>query len=350
MNNAAPFAPFLSALPRADLQAQKPDFTALPATLQRHICQLAGAQTILKAQTIYGGFSNAACWRMMLDNSRQVFVKGSHPADPSHGAANLRGEVSVCKNNPFIQSHAPALLGMVSEDAGDDNGWWLGVWVDAGQHQRDISANEALLWLEKLSHASISGLPDYRENPYLKGFFDNSRKWRQVSTQPVARQRFEQLFAEGGRWLDKNLAALLQSVEAFSQQELQCGLIHGDLRGDNFLLTTDKTYLIDWANAANGPLVFDGLFLSAALVMRGQLTPQQACDAVADYAHAPLMAASMAGYFADQAGRAPVVAMPRLRLMQTGILVALLEMLAVFRIIDSPPQLAPTLPSDSPTA
>lgn len=310
---------------------------------------LAGVKNIISANTIFGGFSNAACWRMMLDNNTRVFVKGSHPADPSHGAANIRGEVAAGINNPFIGTHAPALLGLVSHDRGDDNGWWLGVWRDVGTPTREITANEALLWLEQLADAPSVGVRDYLENPYLKGFFDNSRKWQQLQTQATARQRFENTFADGAPWLERHLPKLILLTQEFATQKFDCGLMHGDLRADNFLVCADKTYVVDWANAANGPLVFDAVFLSAALVMRGQLSVEEACRVLAGHDDAEGMTVSMAGYFADQAGRAFVPAMPRLRVMQTGMLVALLHMLAVFGIIDSPPALAATAGPDSPS-
>ena len=299
--------------------------------------RLVGAHNIVEALPVCGGFSAAAAWQLVFDNGARGFAKGAHPFDPSHGAANLRGEVAAAQNNSFIRVAAPTLLGMASLDAGDDNGWWLGLWQDVGVATGDSDAAQALGWLEKLAQADAEGVPDYHENPYLAGFFNDKRKWRQLDIQASARQRFESVFSDGALWLERHLARLIDVVDDFSQVRLQTGLMHGDLRVDNIHVTTERVWLIDWANAARGPLVFDAVFLAASLVMRNLISAERAIEILKVHDEAAGMTAAMAGYFAYQTGRLPVAPMPRLRLMQTGMLVALLQMLAVFGIIDSLP-------------
>ena len=149
---------------------------------------------------------------------------------------------------------------------------------------------------------------------------------------------------EAAKWLDKNLPALLKLQSQADKMTGPMGLLHGDLRADNFIFTPDRAYAVDWPNAAYGPLVFDLAFLFSNLEALGYGKTE---DFFANYkavtvppADITIMLACLAGYFADHAYRDVPDKMPRLRWMQKGMLLAQLKALARLGILESPPKMA----------
>ena len=321
--------------------AAKPDFKGVPASLQRDLCTLVGAQNITRAATASGGISAAASFHLAFDNGAALFVKGSHPGDQSHGAANLRGECAAYQSLPLLRDIAPPYVGMVFVDNGDDNGWWLGAWqaIKVTAAPPEPAAAFALLDRVQLSDVTADGaVPLATAHPYLAQFFNATYKWQRVADDPRRAEKFAACFADtftAAAWLRQNLPALLKLQSMGATQTYRLGLMHGDLRCDNFLYgalgtNASRWWLIDWANVAEGPLLFDRVMLAASLHAAGALSLRDAAryaqgdHPLADY---HCMLASQAGYFADQLYRDVPAAMPALRDLQKAMFWALAALL-----------------------
>jgi hypothetical protein len=154
--------------------------------------------------------------------------------------------------------------------------------------------------------------------------------------------------AAAASWLAAALPALLALQARAPAQSFRLGLIHGDLRCDNIIAGTlhgaeTRWWLVDWANAAEGPLLFDRVMLAASLLAAGggdaaALARAARGDHPAADCH--VMLAVQAGYFADQLYRAPPAALPGLRPLQKAMFWALAQLLAAENIVPPPPSFA----------
>lgn len=323
--------------------APKPPFSLVPQRLRDDLCTLVGAKDIIHVESVQGGVSASAAYLVTFDNARKVFVKGSHPGDQSHGAANLRGECMAYRSIDILHDVSPPLCGMVSADRGDDQGWWLGVWgaVDATSRAYDAAALFALL--DEIQQSEVPakvGLPVASAHPYLSQFMNDVYKWQRLRNDSTRTQKFIQCFDHTvaiQQWLSTEIDTLCRLQTEASTHSWRLGLVHGDLRCDNYIFgelsqQPARWYVIDWANAADGPLAFDRVMLAASLCADGVCDPQAAFRMACDHLNSDdirLMIVMQAGYFADQVYRAPPAVMPRLRPLQKAMLVALLEMLGV---------------------
>lgn len=282
-------------------------------------------------EVVHGGFSASANFVLTLEDGRKVFAKGNHPGEQAHGIQNLRQEIAVYGNARVLREIAPPYLGFVSD--GDEDGWALGVW-EYIEHGARPGTGEILEALGKWRRAEAPGLKDCREMSYVELFFSPERKWLRLAREEKVRRNFTALFAEAGAaegWLEKNLAALCALQAGAGKVRAPFVPLHGDLRADNIFKGRDgKVYIVDWPNACRGPAAFDLLFLGAGL---GE-------DLAGKEEGVPEIAAAIAGYMADMAGRAVPEKLPRLRWMQKTILLALLRYLAAVGAVESAPRMA----------
>lgn len=333
--------------PEPSGREKKPAFSSLPANIIKQISDLAG-EPVISGQTAFGGLSAAAGFVLTLKSGRKVFAKGSHPDEMAHGTLHLREEVQTYKTVPALQQVAPRLIGVVGD--GDEDGWLLGVW-EAVEHGGSPVPDAAIALMAQWQREALpeDALVTARQHNYLQFFLDGQRKWSRLRDEEKVRQRFCGLFSEprhAAEWLDGNLDKLisLQSLRGLSSP---VGLLHGDLRLDNFLFAADKAYAVDWPNAARGPFIFDVLFFFSSLEGLGYGGVEDFLQRYNDVSgikfvneDIDMMLAALSGFFADQASRAVPDKLPRLRWMQKCMLLAQLKMLARREVVDSIPEMA----------
>jgi hypothetical protein len=384
--------------PEPAVREAKPAFADIPPVISEKIAIALGA-SVIGGDVVYGGFSAAANFVLTLADGRKVFAKGSHPGDDSHAVQTLRQEVLAYQNIPVLRDISPRFLGVVED--GDEDGWALGVWEYVERVIESPSLSTLLKVLDIVScqdnftihpgegrgldllppeagyndnrpfvlkdssyapqtrrmpdpglRRGGQGLDNYKEQgatspfltncrqrSYVSGFFKDEKKWRWIAENAPAKDRFLSLFVDqekGKAWLSRNLPPLLTLQEKIKTLEAEEGLLHGDLRLDNvFQDKNGKAYIVDWPNACRGPLVFDRLFLGASVEMHG-------LGRVEDVLKVPSLplAVSIAGYFADQAGRVVPQKLPRLRWMQKSMLAALLAYLTRAGVTESLPEIS----------
>ena len=312
---------------------KKPSFDDMPLVVRQGIEKMRG-EKIVGGQTVYGSISAAASFIVTFSSGQRWFVKGSYPGEMSHGAANLRQEVFAYRKVAFISQSSPVFYGLVQES--DDSGWLLGLW----EYIPAISlppTTDLFAFLPDF-HAAQAPLIDMASHPFLGQMRSDEKKWRRIRDDQIVQEKFLSLFDDnkaGQLWLEKNIEKLCSLQKEAATFSFKSGLVHGDLRRDHFLFDGEKYFLVDWPNACIGPLAFDRVFLGADLLRLGDARAKGAWE---DEDDCPLMGATVAGYFADQAYRAVPEKMPRLRWMQKGMLAAVLMQLSELGIIDSPPR------------
>lgn len=338
---------FLIAPPH--LLEDKPSFEKIPSSILQEI------ENLLKSPVTggfpaYGGFSASASFILELRNGRKIFAKGNHPDEMAHGAENIRQEVFAYQNIPILRDISPAYLGMISED--DEDGWMLGLWGYVPDVKEKPGAEDIEKIIDVMSAwhsvpAEKLGLKPAREKSYISFFFNNEKKWQRFLSEEKIRDKFSGLFVspiDAQAWLKKNLPVLCDLQAQATAMTGPSGIIHGDLRLDNFLLSQNKTFVIDWPNACYGPVIFDLIFLfshmeSVGLARVEDLMTLYQSKRAAVFSNKDLavMLAAVAGYFADQAYREVPTRLPRLRWMQKSMLLAQLRALHRLGYVDSLP-------------
>lgn len=335
-------SPFSFVFEQAPASAAKPDFAGVPPRILRDLLTLVQANSMTAAVTAPGGISASAAFVVSFDNGARLFIKGSHPGDQSHGAANLRGECAAYQALPILRDIAPPWCGMVYDDRGDDNGWWLGAWQALDIMPARPDADAAFILLQSIASADVpqdGSIALATAHPYLSQFFNDTYKWRRLHDDVTRAQKFAACFTDADiarEWLLQSLPRLMTLQAAASHHPFRLGLMHGDLRCDNLLYAArdgapPRWWVVDWANAAEGPLLYDRVMLAASLLAAGTLDVAAAArhargDHDADGYH--IMLATMSGYFADQIYRAVPASMPRLREVQKAMFWALAALLA----------------------
>lgn len=322
--------------------AGKPDFSTVPPRIVADLCTLVGARSVIGSDSIAGGVSASASFLLTFDNQRRVFVKGSHPGDQSHGAANLRGECMAYRSIDVLRDVAPPFCGMVYADRGDDNGWWLGVWDSISTSPQPYDTDTLFDMLDDVQASDVAanaGVAVASAHPYLSQFMTDTYKWQRLRSDAQRAQQFAQCFADPALvqlWLRAQIETLCELQRRASTHAWRLGLMHGDLRCDNYIYgqlsaLPARWYMIDWANAADGPQAFDRVMLAASLCADGALDAPRALELARrnlDGDDIALMLVMQAGYFADQIYRQPPAVMPRLRPIQKAMFAALMAMLA----------------------
>ncbi|TAL32782.1 MAG: aminoglycoside phosphotransferase family protein [Alphaproteobacteria bacterium] len=326
---------------------QKPQPADLPPAITRQLEKLVHAKV---AHSTYasGGLSVSAAFIFTLDNGKKIFAKGSHPGDTAHGAKNLAQEVFVYECVDIVRNISPPYLGLVSD--GEEDGWMLGVWecVDHDPNKASVDRVVASLNAWQRTPSAKALLPTARQHVYISQLLSGEKKWLRLRIDEMAKKKFYAMFQNQNAaraWLDKNLSTLCTYQQRAEKMRGEEGLMHGDLRIDNFLFG-EQTWVIDWPNACWGPLVFDLMFLFSNMEAMGF---GSADNMIAAYTKVTgkmpepddqvAVLTALSGYFADQAYREVVEKMPRLRWMQKSMLLAQLRILARFGIIESPPAL-----------
>ena len=328
---------------------EKPAFHTIPAEILDKIAAIM-KEPIIAGTVARGGISAGASFILTLSSGRKIFAKGSHPGEMAHGAENIRQEISAYRTETLLASLAPEFLGEASD--GDEDGWFLGLWRYV---EKNPSAPDALQIVKKMAawHAKTASGKIRHSRPmpaFMSFFFRDEKKWRRICGEENTRQKFLSLFedpAAGNAWLEKSGAALRAAQARACLLSSPCGLIHGDLRMDNIFSDVDgRIYIVDWPNACSGPSVFDLVFLFSDMESLGLAMIEDCFNLYREQGGLDIkeedriaVAATLAGYFADQAYREVPVKLPRLRWKQKSQLLALLRFLTRLGMFESIPRM-----------
>jgi hypothetical protein len=265
---------------------------SFPAT---EVALATGAGPVRRREVSGGGYAtNAAKWRVELEDGREVFVK---LALDELAAEWLRDEHRV-----YAGLQAPFLAELVGWHDGDVTFLVLedlsgAHWPPPWRHG-DIDAVR-----ETLGTVAAAAPPP--RLPLLDDWRERLNGWGLVADDPAP------LLSTGvcsRAWLDAVLPAL---HDAAARCELSGdSLIHGDVRSDNLCCRDGRVVLVDWNQACVGNPLLDLVAWLPSLRLEGGPDPWALVEDTGG------LAALIAGYFASRAGLPAPPTAPRVRAFQ----------------------------------
>jgi hypothetical protein len=249
---------------------------------------------VVEAVNQRGGYGPSLAARCGLADGRRAFIKAVSPGQNPDSPTMMRREGQVAAALP-ADAPAPALLHVY------DDGEWVALafaevdgrlphtpW-DVGELDRVLGATLALGDL--VPRAPVHSVAEHYGVEFTG--------WRTLAAEaggaPVddwCRARLDELAAIEPRWEDVTRGD---------------GLIHGDVRSDNVLLTDDSVYFVDWTSTCTGAPWFEVVAMLPSVELEGGGEPEAALarlglDVPRD-SLLPLVVA-LAGYFVER-GRLP---------------------------------------------
>jgi hypothetical protein len=252
--------------------------------------------TVVEAVGQRGGYSPSLAARCGLADGRRVFIKAVSPAQNPDSPLMMRREAHIAACLP-ADAPAPALLHTL------DDGEWVALVFEeiAGRlPATPWRVDELDRVLEAtLELGALSPLAPIRSvAEQYRAMFTG---WRTLAAEAVD--------APMDAWCRDRLDDLVAAESRWEQVTVGDGLIHGDVRSDNVLLTDDgRVVFVDWTSTCTGAAWFEVLALLPSVELEGGGTPESVLarvgldDLDAD-ATVPVVAA-IAGYFVER-GRLP---------------------------------------------
>lgn len=239
-----------------------------------------------------GGFSPGLAARCDLSDGRTVFIKATSPLQNPDSPGILLEELETAALLPR-ELAAPRLLQLLQPA-----GWVAGVfeWIDGRMpHTPWVPAEldaviDALGAMAELGPLA-TGLPGPERR--VAHLFDG---WRSIVADPALVDRLDP-------WARDHLDHLVALEERWPEATAGTSLVHGDIRGDNVLLTDDgRVVIVDWAYPYIGAGWVDLVAMLPSVAMEGGGEPADVlararhCDGI-DPEHLDIFLAALAGFF-----------------------------------------------------
>jgi hypothetical protein len=249
---------------------------------------------VVEAVNQRGGYGPSLAARCELADGRRAFIKAVSPAQNPDSPGKTRREVEIAAALPD-DAPAPELLHVY------DDGEWIALafaeidgrlphtpW-DPDELDRVLAATLALGDL-------VPRAPVHSVAEHYGGEFSG---WRTLAAEA------------GDAPLDDWCGARLDELAAIEPQwELTtrgAGLIHGDVRSDNVLLTDDLVYFVDWTSTCTGAPWFEVVAMLPSVELEDGGEPEAVLARIdLEIPHDDLLplVVALAGYFVER-GRLP---------------------------------------------
>ncbi len=250
------------------------------------------------------GFSPGLAARCVLSDGRKRFIKALPEQLLEISGRFQRHEVAVMSSLP-TGAPAPAMLGVVDESFG-----LAAVFEDVD------GATPTLPWERHELQAVIDTIDSMTLAPVAelgdltRRFNKNFTGWRRLAAEEAT---------DIEPWIDQSVLNRLAQLEApWAEHCPPTALIHSDIRADNILLSEDQVFIVDWANACNGPPWADLLFMIPSVAMSGgwdaaDVWAMSRFSDTVDPEAITAVAAAGAGFFTASARLPPIPSIPMLR-------------------------------------
>ena len=249
---------------------------------------------VVEAVNQRGGYGPSLAARCGLADGRRAFIKAVSPAQNPDSPRMTRREVEIAAALP-ADAPAPALLHVY-----DDEEWIALVFAEVDGRLPHTPWDAAELDRVLAATLELGELVPRRPvHPVARQYGAMFTGWRVLANEagdaPIddwCRARLDDLAQLEARWEDATRGA---------------GLIHGDVRSDNVLLTDDRVVFVDWTSTCTGAPWFEVVVMLPSIELEGGGEPDDVLARVGlDIPHEQLIAlvVAMAGYFAER-GRLP---------------------------------------------
>jgi len=249
---------------------------------------------VVEAVNQRGGYGPSLAARCGLADGRRAFIKAVSPAQNPDSPGMMRREGRIAAALP-ADAPAPALLHVY------DDGDWIALafeevagrlphtpW-EVDELDRVLDATLALGDLMPLG-ALHSVATQY--GAMFTGWRTLAAEARDAPMDDWCRARLDDLAQAEARWEDATRGD---------------GLIHGDVRSDNVLLTGERVIFVDWTSTCTGAPWFEVVAMLPSIELEGGGEPEAVLARIGlDIPHQQLvpLVAAIAGYFAER-GRLP---------------------------------------------
>ncbi|WP_214408616.1 phosphotransferase family protein [Sphaerisporangium fuscum] len=309
----------------ASTTATRLPWHAVPEPIRRTFERHLGAP-VVEAVTQPGGFSPGAAVRLRLADGRRAFAKAVGPEPNPLSADIYRSEMRIAAALP-VDVPAPRLLASL------DSGGWVAMLfedVDGLPPANPWRTDELRRVLNALTQLADTLTPCPIAAPTAEqSCGDQFQGWRRLV---AARDTGADDLAGLDAWAARHLDALADLEVLWPSAIEGNSLLHGDIRADNLLLTTDEVMVVDWPWAFVGAAWFDLLQMLPSVRMQGGPPPEQVFTAHpvaqdADPAAVTTVLAALTGYFICQSRQPEPPGLPKLRAFQAAQGQAALEWL-----------------------
>jgi hypothetical protein len=252
--------------------------------------------SVVEALGQRGGYGPSLAARCRLADGRRVFIKAVSAAQNPDSPDMMRREREIAACLP-PDAPAPALL-----DSIDDGEWIALVFEDIeGTSPATPWDPHDLLRVIDATRRLGDLVPRGHLRTVAEQYGTMFMGWRILAREDPAEIR--------DPWCREHVDELAAAEARWEQVTVGDGLIHGDVRSDNVLLTPDgRVVFVDWTSTCTGTGWFEVLAMLPSVELEGGGEPESVLERVglddlASAAQAPLVAA-LAGYFAER-GRLP---------------------------------------------
>lgn len=243
-----------------------------------------------------GGYGPGLAARAELEDGRRVFIKAASPAQNPETPAMIRREVDVMAALP-PGAPAPELLHVI-----DDGTWIVLVFEEIDGRLPTTPWDRHELALVVSATVALAGVELQAPLPAVEAqfgpVFDG---WRMLLDAPADEV--------ADPWCRAHIDELAELEAAWVDAAAGAGLVHGDVRSDNVLITSaGSVVFVDWTSSCLGAPWFDLVCMLPSIELEGGGPPEVVLD-LADLggltteALLPIVVA-IAGYFTER-GRLP---------------------------------------------
>jgi aminoglycoside phosphotransferase (APT) family kinase protein len=328
----------------------KPRWENVPRSVVSKVEDLVKSK-VSAAETVWGGFSPSANFKLQFANDQIYFAKGCHPDQTAAGKRAFESEVKTYRELGFLQNYAPRNYGTVEEE---DWSFLLMEYVSG--------ANRVLPWNKEKMTRVLERIADYQkvsqgyegkiaavEGCIMADFFEPN-DWREIlENEARDLENFYEQPAAARRWFDEYGPDLIRREEAIKTLPVvddYKAIVHFDLRSDNIVIKNDEPLFVDWSYPVWASALIDlAGFVPSAI---GEGGPFKAREMVEIYEkclgykfdrdHWMTLAVRMASFFGCRASQPTIPALPRLRWVQRLQFFPALEWAAEMVGLPRPPE------------
>ena len=240
------------------------DWTDMPSRVRSKVERWLGGRVVASV-TQPTGFSPGVAARLTTDDGRPVFVKAVG-LEPNADAPEIhRREISIVAAQPGA-APVPRLLWSYDEGEG---GWVVLAFEDVdGRHPmqpwRTDELDRVVAAMEDLSMLlTPSPLPDPMVGTAGDLFATNIQGWRRLRDETPSR------LDHVDEWSRRHIEALVAIEDTVGRAVEGDTLLNNDIRADNILLSTERTWFVDWPHASVGPPWLDVVTFAPSVTMQG---------------------------------------------------------------------------------
>lgn len=299
--------------------AVRPAWDTLPEGVQQAVADRLGA-AVASVDDQGGGFTPGVAARLRLADGRGAFIKAMPSAHPLAAAYHHEGRVAA---------HLPATAPVPQlRWTSTTSGWVVLVFDDVEGRHPDLAPGSADIGRLVQAVTAMSRILTPSPVAELESSSTVRGSWLHGW----------ELLAQGapqdlGQWEGQHLAELAKAESVWRAHADGLALVHGDLRPDNLLTTTNgRVVVVDWAHASRGATWQDVADLVPHLIMAGHTpaTAEQHLAGVdawkeADGEVLTSYAVAYAGYWTRMSRQEPPKGVPHLRPYQRRAAAAALD-------------------------